>query len=289
MPNTIAVVVPYFNGSRFLDEAMASVLAQTLPAAEVIVVDDGSRSEEASAIAKYRGRAAILRQSNQGTAAARNTGVAASTSEWIAFLDQDDVWALNRLEVLANYLQQHPECGVVHNAIQIHNTTTIHRKKLLQAEDFLLHADAPSPVMPSAALIRRDFYERAGRMDPAVRLVEDYDFFLRAALLGPIHYVDAPLTVRRHHEGNASRAIGVSCLNKNQVVVRNRRHYASPREFHRQILRLNCEYLTRAFYQRDWDTAALTFRLAREQDVTWLSLAASGFSRLVKNRFFGGN
>ena len=289
MPATIVGVIPYYNGSRFIDEAMASVLAQTLPATEVFIVDDGSRSEEAAVLEKYRGSATILRQVNQGAAAARNTGVAASTSEWIAFLDCDDLWAPNHLEVLAHYLQQHPECGAVHNAVQVHDSARIHRKTLLQPEHFLLNAADPSPVMPSAALVRRDIFLRAGMMDPSVRIGEDYDFFLRVALLGPIHYVDEPLTVRRRHEGNVSRDIGVACLNKNRVVVRNRQHYASEREFQRQILRLNCEYLTRAIYRRDWKTAVLAFRLAREQNVSGLSLAASGLSRVIRNRFAGAH
>jgi glycosyltransferase involved in cell wall biosynthesis len=282
--NNFAVVIPYYNGARFVDEAVASVVAQTWPAVEVILVDDGSRPEEARALEKHRSVATICRQDHQGVSAARNTGVAASHSEWIAFLDYDDYWETNRLEVLANYIRHHPECGVLHNAVRIHDSSRIHRKRSLRPEDFLLDAEQPCPVMPSAAVVRRDVYERIGGMDPALPMAEDFDFFLRAAWLGPIHYVDEPLTIRRLHDANISRDDATVCLHKNRVLARHREHYAGADEFRRQILRLNGEYLTRAVYGRNWEGAALTFRMAREQKVSWLSLAASGFSQIVRNR-----
>lgn len=280
----IAVVIPYYNGSRFIAEALASVQAQTLPPAEVIVVDDGSRPEEAALLDKHAHSATILHQANGGAAAARNAGVTAATSEWIAFLDCDDLWTPNRLEVLSRHIDQHPGCLAVHNAVQLMDSKRIHHKTALEARDFLMHAEAPSPVMPSAAMVRRDVFQQAGMMDTTIRIVEDYDFFLRVSLLGTIHYVDEPLTLRRRHDANSSSAIGIMLLHKNRIVARNRPRYANDAEFQGQVLRLNAEYLTRAIYQRDWKTASLAFRLAREQDVAGVTLAATGLSRLIRQK-----
>ncbi len=286
MDISIAVVIPYYNGSRFIHETVASVLAQTMPAREVVIVDDGSRPEESDAIQKYKGTILIIRQNNQGISAARNIGVAQTSSEWVAFLDQDDTWTDNRLSVLADYLSHHPECAAVHNAIQIHGSEEIYRKKPLTVSDFLLNADSPSQVMPSGAMVRRDIFHEAGMWDESVRIMEVFVFFLRVAIQSTIHYVDEPLTLRRLHEENASRTIniGMACLNKNIVLSHHRNLYLSERVFKKQILSLNCEFLTRAFYGKDWKSALLTFRLAKEHGVSPLALGILGLSRLVKTK-----
>src|SRR6185437_11144924 len=95
----VSVVIPTYNSGPLVTEAVESVLAQTLPAAEVLVVDDGSTDDTPERLAAYGERIRYLPQANQGVAAARNRGIREATGDLIAFLDADDVWHPRKLEI----------------------------------------------------------------------------------------------------------------------------------------------------------------------------------------------
>ena len=108
---TVSVVIPVYNGAPFLASAVASVRAQSVAVAEIVVVDDGSTDATAE-VAKGLG-VSYLCQANQGPGAARNRGVTVATGEWIAFLDADDVWVGEKLARQLEYLAGHPEVVLV--------------------------------------------------------------------------------------------------------------------------------------------------------------------------------
>lgn len=103
-----AVIVPVYNGARTLARALDSVLAQTHPATEIIVIDDGSQDASADVAAAYGGRVQLLRQPNRGVSAARNAGAAAASAEWLSFLDADDWYYPERLERHARMIKRDP-------------------------------------------------------------------------------------------------------------------------------------------------------------------------------------
>src|SRR6185503_15656269 len=98
-PAAVSVVVPTHNGERYIAEAIDSILAQTVPPAEIIVVDDGSIDEGPRIARSYDAPVSVLHQANAGAAAARNTGIAAATQPYLAFLDHDDLWTPRKLEL----------------------------------------------------------------------------------------------------------------------------------------------------------------------------------------------
>lgn len=103
-----AVVIPAYNAARTIGKALDSVLAQQWPAQEIIVVDDGSSDDTAEVVGRFGSRVSYLRQANAGPSVARNRGVAAASSEWIAFLDADDWYLPQRLRVHAECIREHP-------------------------------------------------------------------------------------------------------------------------------------------------------------------------------------
>src|SRR5262245_20179101 len=96
--SSVSVVIPCYNAGRFLKETLESILAQTRPALEVIVVDDGSTDDSAAVAGAFGPPVRVLRQSNQGESVARNRGLDEARGDWVAFLDADDVWAPDKLE-----------------------------------------------------------------------------------------------------------------------------------------------------------------------------------------------
>lgn len=112
VPPSISVVIPTYNRAKIVPKALASVFAQTFPAAEIIVVDDGSGDDTRQVLAGYGDRIRAISQSNGGLSAARNTGILAAESEWIAFLDDDDEYVPERLAIAAETIALHPEINV---------------------------------------------------------------------------------------------------------------------------------------------------------------------------------
>lgn len=104
----VSVVIPSYRSAATLGDALDSLLGQSVPCDEIIVVDDGGDEETAALCRRYAGRVRYLRQDNAGASVARNTGIAAARGDWLAFLDADDLWEPTKLELQLTALQQHP-------------------------------------------------------------------------------------------------------------------------------------------------------------------------------------
>ena len=116
MSRFISVVIPTYNSAAFVVSAVESVLRQELEPAEIIVVDDGSTDDTADALGPYRRSIRYITQPNSGPAVARNRGVGAVQSDWIAFLDADDVWMPHKLRRQVECMKQNPRAGLIHSA-----------------------------------------------------------------------------------------------------------------------------------------------------------------------------
>ncbi len=115
MAETVSVIIPSFNRRHCLPRALDSVLAQTVPALEIIVVDDGSSDGTRSLIASDYPQVTYLWQPNRGVSAARNAGIEAARGDWLAFLDSDDEWLPSKLELQLALASSMPQCPLVHS------------------------------------------------------------------------------------------------------------------------------------------------------------------------------
>src|SRR2546427_4231674 len=115
----VSVVIPVYNGERYLADAIQSVLDQTYQNLEVIVVDDGSTDGSAAVAKRFGDAIRYVRQANGGVCQARNTGISVARGTYLAFLDQDDLWLPDKLAVQVAYLESHPEVGAVYCQCQV--------------------------------------------------------------------------------------------------------------------------------------------------------------------------
>ncbi|MBS0319189.1 MAG: glycosyltransferase family 2 protein [Proteobacteria bacterium] len=203
--NGISVVVPVYNGAAFLDEALASVAAQTLAAAEIVVVDDGSTDGSADVAARHAG-VRIVQQENAGCATARNRGVAEARHPVIAFLDHDDIWHPERLARAKAVLDADATCGFVACAQRNFLTPGLGERPAWVAPAMLEHPQ--HGFATNALMVRRAVFDLVGTFDRAREPMDDSDWLCRALDAG-IRYVhlDEPLVHRRIHGGNQTGAV----------------------------------------------------------------------------------
>ena len=211
MSRFISVVIPTYNSAAFVVSAVESVLRQELEPAEIIVVDDGSTDDTARVLGPYRRSIRYITQPNSGPAVARNRGVGAAQSDWIAFLDADDVWMPHKLRRQLECMKENPRAGLIHSAfLDWDNRTGETSRRCLLRHDFSGRCYPmfffQNGVLPSTALVRKEYVTRIGGFDETIRKagVEDYDFSFRIARHCELAYIEEPLVLYRRHEGNAS-------------------------------------------------------------------------------------
>jgi glycosyltransferase involved in cell wall biosynthesis len=205
--STISVIIPAYNYGRFVREAIDSALAQTYPALEVIVVDDGSTDDTAQILVGYGDRIRVIRQQNQGVAAARNAGIAAARGEYLAFLDSDDVWKPRKLEHDIVRFKADPDLGLVHCGTEtVDNTGRILFVSLDGMEGWvatdLLRLDHQVIAAPgSGTAVPKRVAEEIGLFDPALQPSDDWDFCYRVATRYRVGFVPEVLVRYRLHGG----------------------------------------------------------------------------------------
>lgn len=204
----ISVVIPVFNGERFLAAAIESVLAQDHEPMEVIVVDDGSTDSSAAIAQRYQVR--LLRGPNRGRSVARNAGVEAANGDLLGFCDADDLWMSTRVSRQVAHLQANPEDDVVTCWMEVFLEPGIERPAWLKGS----LAEQRLAQMPSGMLIRRKAWDRVGPFDPSFEVGEDGDWLMRAKdlgiRLGEVHEV---LFRYRIHDSNSMHLRGVHRAN----------------------------------------------------------------------------
>lgn len=207
---TISVIIPTYNGARYIRQAIDSVLAQSYSDYEIIVVDDGSTDNTAEILWPYGDRITYLYQSNQKLPTARNNGITASKGKYLAFLDSDDLFLPDKLEVQARYLDERPDVGLVASGWQyidddgwILSTSEPQEDRPITLETILFGGLAPV----HAVLLRREWFGRVGGFDPQFAYCEDMDLWYRLALAGcPMVWVEAIVCQYRIHTDNMSRS-----------------------------------------------------------------------------------
>jgi glycosyltransferase involved in cell wall biosynthesis len=228
MDQRVAVVIPAYNGSALLPETLDSIVGQTLPPAEIVVVDDGSPQSLDGCIRTYEPKGVrFLRMPNRGVNAARNTGAEVTNSPWLAFCDQDDIWLPRKLERQMELLNQAQDCQYCICDLRNFSTDGLAERSHFDFAppgywdvarrdygpagfvidrnmftDFLTF----QPALPATALLGREFFKTMGgwNLETSKYCTNDFEFHLLCANQPPIAVVPEVLVHYRRHAGNWS-------------------------------------------------------------------------------------
>jgi glycosyltransferase involved in cell wall biosynthesis len=205
----ISVIIPAYNQAHYLLEAIESLIQQTYPDFEAVIVNDGSTDETESVLAGIQDRRfRIITQPNAGLSAARNTGIKHSSAPFVSLLDADDFFLPEKLALLGLYLKDHPEIGMVSGGTLFvdQNSQTFREVVKSPAEIQLPGLLMGNPFNPSSVMMRRYWFERVGFFDEKLRACEDWDLWLRMASAGcQFGWVEQPVAAYRFHRGQMTR------------------------------------------------------------------------------------
>ena len=196
----VSIVIPTYNRSQFLKKAVDSVLAQTFKGFELIIVDDGSAGNTYHFISQYSdNRIRYVKQENKGPGAARNRGIEESRHDLIAFLDNDDWWDKEKLDIQFREMQQNSGYLISHTQeIWYKNGKLLNQKKKHKKQHgYIFDKCLPlCAVSMSTAIVRKELFDRIGLFDEGMACCEDYDFWLRASINHKFLLIDEPLTLK---------------------------------------------------------------------------------------------
>jgi glycosyltransferase involved in cell wall biosynthesis len=228
----VDVVIPVYNGEGFIREAIESVQQQTVVPNKIIVVDDGSTDDTAGVIAVSRGVVPVqyVLKENGGLSSARNRGLQEVNSEYVAFLDADDVWIRNKLEQQLKVFEETklPRLGLVYCGYEIIDFAS----KLIPGYrsvpiDQNMRGDIFDKLLPankitgsgSGVLVKSSCFSKVGKFDERLSACEDWDMWLRIAAQYQFDYVDEVLVKIRRH-GQNMQANKLHML-RNEVLLYN--------------------------------------------------------------------
>lgn len=257
---TVSVVITTYNYADFIVTAVESVLAQTRPADEIIVVDDGSTDTTPELVAPYVERNVVtyIQQANQGPSVARNRGIQASTGDVLGFLDADDTWLPDKLQRQLEWLATHPKASMVSGQMVWwhvpRDQRTVVSFKPMSPKRLKRELTVRNLVgNPSMTLIRRRALNSAGLFDTSLRWGQDWEIFVRLSRVGEVGFVQEPVIVYRWHRSNLSHERRMDQLAMNHSISRRAVAGHEPR-WQRPILR------ARAWSAIEFDRARILSR-----------------------------
>ena len=227
----VSVIIPAYNCAAFLPEAIESVLAKTHTDLEIFVIDDGSTDDTPAVVKPYLDRIQYVRQLNKGLPGARNTGIRASTGEFIALLDADDSWVPDKLALQMPRFGD-PQVGIVYSDFSVKYADgrflpSYLADRPLAGEGYVVDDYLRSRFLfPSSMVLRRSAVEACGHFDEAMFAAEDIELFARICLRWKVARVAEPLMIRtegtHNITANGSKMNDYTILALEKILARER-------------------------------------------------------------------
>ena len=203
---TVSVIIHTYNNEKFIAETVASVLNQTYKDYEIIVVDDGSVDGTRDVLMPYMQKIRYHYKENGGIASAKNAGIGLSQAEFVAFLDHDDLWVPDKLQLQMEHFNENPQIGLVYAKYTSFRDGEELRTKPEKGYSGWIFKEllAKSFIQTSTVVVKRECLDAVGPYDETFSLGDEYDMFLRIARKFQCGFVDKGLTRYRVHDTNAS-------------------------------------------------------------------------------------
>jgi glycosyltransferase involved in cell wall biosynthesis len=247
----VSVVITVYNGERFVQDAIKSVLNQSFSDLELIVVNDGSTDRTDELVSTYNDqRMNYIRLERSGRGKALNHGVRASSGNYVAILDADDVAFSDRIERQVNYLREQPEIGLVGSRyrILIDDTGQVYggEDEEHQTSEELKSAlrRGINPIFHSAVMYRRSIYDAVGGYDESLSCLLDLDLYVRSSRITSLANLDRPVSYKRKHEeqyfwGPNRKTVTADVLRaRATVLLRTIRILNAPKRKYWDVLRM---------------------------------------------------
>jgi glycosyltransferase involved in cell wall biosynthesis len=238
----ISAIIPAYNSAEFIADAVNSILKQTFPITEIIIIDDGSTDATQSVVEALPGPITYIKQQNQGPSAARNAGIKAAKSEWIAFLDADDQWTPDKIEQQFKLLETNPSLVLIAGDMaeidindQLITESVLEKHKLLIKFQSLQGAAIPNGlaelvttnfIPTGTVLVKKSVLIGPGLFNQAIRFGEDLELWAKIAAKHPIACLPQVLMLRRQHGSNATQ-MTAPLLNDLVKVMMSIKEYAN--------------------------------------------------------------
>lgn len=210
----VSVVIPNYNYAKYITATVESVLAQTYPKIEVIVVDDESKDDSLEVLTSFGDRIKVITQKNGGVSRARNYGAETSKGEFLAFLDADDIWLPTKIERQMERLLKDGAVGLVHCSMTYIDSAGNVLGEITEGTegyvgDKMLRFDGGGVIgAGSTSLIRKEVFDEVGGFDPRMSTAADWDISYRIAAKYKVAVVKEPLVLYRQHNTNMHGNIG---------------------------------------------------------------------------------
>ncbi|MBI2608792.1 MAG: glycosyltransferase [Deltaproteobacteria bacterium] len=204
----VSIIIPTHNRALFVKEAIQSILCQTFQDFELIVVDDGSHDHTFETLHTFKDKMIYHYQKNKGVSAARNKGISLAKGDWVCFLDSDDLWTKEKLQIQlketenSGFLVSYTE-EIWHRKGKRVNPKDKHQK----FSGYIYEKCLPLCIISSSSvMIHKSVFGKAGFFDESLPACEDYDLWLRISAHFPIHLIRKPLIIKRNgHEEQLSQ------------------------------------------------------------------------------------
>ena len=224
----VSVIIPTYNRSFFLKEAISSVLSQTYTDMELIIVDDGSEDDTRSLVFGVHSPyipivyAELPHTGFPGLV--RNRGIQRAGGEYIAFLDSDDLWIPDKIQKQVRFFQTHEECVICHTGeLWIRNGKRVSQKGQIHRKSGYIFEDALKKciISPSSVMVKQRTLHELGLYREDIEIAEDYELWLRVTSRFPVGYLDAPYVVKRGgHPDQLSQKYGHIEVFRIQALVK---------------------------------------------------------------------
>jgi len=272
---TVSVIIPAYNAAKTILDTIISVQQQSLSDFELIIINDGSTDETLDLISSIEDcRIKIFSYENRGVSTARNRGISQATGDFITFLDADDLWTPDKLELQFKTLQKHPEAGVVYSWTLVVQENS---QRLCPGVSASFEGNVYQYLLVdnfiasgSNLMLRRQVVELIGRFDPDLKYGEDWEYWLRVALHFSFVAVPKPQVLYRQSLTTASS--NIKQMEDGMILVHERAFQIAPRELKflkRQSLSFIYRYSVKLY-------------LARGSEIRDFNCACNKFSKAIR-------